>query len=137
MCTATKPLKLNLSNLDEKMKLAVAELRKSYQLIRSKDGIPVTFNKAKSSEISASFRNGIYEIEADTAPHFYFALSMLLLKSQTLEDSKGLSENFSFWTASLDLNAMLKTQSLMYKELIFNSRGCRNSNQLLRHPLAY
>ena len=50
---------------------------------------------------------------------------------------KGLSENFSFWTASLDLNAMLKTQSLMYKELIFNSRGCRNSNQLLRHPLAY
>ena len=42
----------------------------------------------KDSEISATFRNGVCEIEADSAPHFYFALSMLLLKSQTIEDSK-------------------------------------------------
>ena len=83
-----KPLKLNLSDLDEKTTLAVAELRKSYPLRISEDGIPVTFKKVKSSEISATFRNGVCEIEADSAPHFYFALSMLLLKSQTIEDSK-------------------------------------------------
>ena len=91
MCTAKKPLKplkLNLSDLDEKTTLAVAELRKSYPLRISEDGIPVTFKKVKSSEISATFRNGVCEIEADSAPHFYFALSMLLLKSQTIEDSK-------------------------------------------------
>lgn len=83
-----KPLKLNLSDLDEKTTLAVAELRKSYPLRISEDGIPVTFKKVKSSEISATFRNGVCEIEADSAPHFYFALSMLLLKSQAIEDSK-------------------------------------------------
>ena len=88
MCTITKPLKLNLSDLDEKTTLAVAELRKSYPLRISEDGIPVTFKKVKSSEISATFRNGVCEIEADSAPHFYFALSMLLLKSQAIEDSK-------------------------------------------------
>lgn len=91
MCTAKKPLKplkLNLSDLDEKTTLAVAELRKSYPLRISEDGIPVTFKKVKSSEISATFRNGVCEIEADSAPHFYFALSMLLLKSQSIEDSK-------------------------------------------------
>ena len=91
MCTAIKqlkPLKLDLSDLDEKMTLAVAELRKSYPLRISEDGIPVTFKKVKDSEISATFRNGVCEIEADSAPHFYFALSMLLLKSQTIEDSK-------------------------------------------------
>ena len=91
MCTAIKPLKplkLNLSDLDEKTTLAVAELRKSYPLRISEDGIPVTFKKVKSSEISATFRNGVCEIEADSAPHFYFALSMLLLKSQAIEDSK-------------------------------------------------
>lgn len=91
MCTAKKtlkPLKLNLSDLDEKTTLAVAELRKSYPLRISEDGIPVTFKKVKSSEISATFRNGVCEIEADSAPHFYFALSMLLLKSQAIEDSK-------------------------------------------------
>ena len=90
MCTAIKqlkPLKLDLSDLDEKMTLAVAELRKSYPLRISEDGIPVTFKKVKDSEISATFRNGVCEIEADSAPHFYFALSMLLLKSQTVEDS--------------------------------------------------
>jgi|GEM_PF-2352265 len=47
---------------------------------------------------------------------------------------KGLSENFSFWTASLDLDAMFKIKSLLYKDLILNSRGCRKSNQLLRPP---
>ena len=91
MCTAKKPLKplkLNLSDIDEKTTLAVAELRKSYPLRISEDGIPVTFKKVKSSEISATFRNGVCEIEADSAPHFYFALSMLLLKSQAIEDSK-------------------------------------------------
>jgi glycosyl hydrolase family 20, catalytic domain protein len=91
MCTAKKPLKplkLNLSDLGEKTTLAVAELRKSYPLRISEDGIPVTFKKVKSSEISATFRNGVCEIEADSAPHFYFALSMLLLKSQAIEDSK-------------------------------------------------
>lgn len=91
MCTTKKtlkPLKLNLSDIDEKTTLAVAELRKSYPLRISEDGIPVTFKKVKSSEISATFRNGVCEIEADSAPHFYFALSMLLLKSQAIEDSK-------------------------------------------------
>ncbi|WP_253676138.1 beta-N-acetylhexosaminidase [Treponema sp. OMZ 305] len=82
-----KPLKLDLSDLDEKMTLAVAELRKSYPLRISEDGIPVMFKKVKNSEISTTFRNGVCEIEADSAPHFYFALSMLLLKSQTIEDS--------------------------------------------------
>ena len=83
----TKPLKLNLSDLDEKMTLAIAELRKSYPLRISEDGISVKFKRTKNSDISAAFRNGVYEIEADSAPHFYFALSMLLLKSQTIEDS--------------------------------------------------
>lgn len=87
MCTVIKPLKLNLSDLDEKMTLAVAELRKSYPLRISEDGIPVALKKTQYSEISATFRNGVCEIEADSAPHFYFALSMLLLKSQTIEDS--------------------------------------------------
>ena len=44
------------------------------------------------------------------------------------------SKNFSFWTVPLGFFAMLKIKSLMYKDLIFNSRGCRKSNQLLRHP---
>ena len=47
----------------------------------------------------------------------------------------GLSKNFSFRTVSLDLDAMFKIKSLLYKDLISNSRGCRKSNQLLRHPL--
>ena len=47
---------------------------------------------------------------------------------------EGLSKNFSFWTVPLGFFAMLKIKSLMYKDLIFNSRGCRKSNQLLRHP---
>ena len=88
MCTIIKPLKLNLSELDEQMTLAVAELRKSYPLRISEDGIPVMFRKTKSADISAAFRNDVCEIEADSAPHFYFALSMLLLKSQAIEDSK-------------------------------------------------
>ena len=88
MCTITKPLKLNLSELDEQMTLAVAELRKSYPLRISEDGIPVMFRKTKGTDISAVFRDGVCEIEADSAPHFYFALSMLLLKSQTIEDSR-------------------------------------------------
>jgi len=88
MCTIIKPLKLNLSELDEQMTLAVAELRKSYPLRISEDGIPVMFRKTKSADISAAFRNDVCEIEADSAPHFYFALSMLLLKSQVIEDSK-------------------------------------------------
>ena len=50
--------------------------------------------------------------------------------------SSGLSKNFSFWTGSLDLDTMFKIKSLLYKDLILNSRGCRKSNQLLRHPLA-
>ena len=87
MCTAIKPLKLDLSGLDEKMTLAVAELRKSYPLRISEDGISVLFKKTKSADISAVFRNDVCEIEADSAPHFYFALSMLLLKSQRIEDS--------------------------------------------------
>ena len=49
--------------------------------------------------------------------------------------AKGLSKNFSFWIVSLSLDAMFKIKSLLYKDLILNSRGCRKSNQLLRHPL--
>ena len=49
-------------------------------------------------------------------------------------DGEGLSKNFSFWTVSLDLDAMFKIKSLLYKDLILNSWGCRKSNQLLRHP---
>ena len=49
----------------------------------------------------------------------------------------GLSKNFSFWTVSLDLDAMFKIKSLLYKDLILNSRGCRKSNQLLRHPRGF
>ena len=51
-------------------------------------------------------------------------------------EAMGLSKNFSFWTVSLDLDAMFKIKSLLYKDLILNSRGCRKSNQLLRHPRA-
>ena len=40
----------------------------------------------------------------------------------------------SFWTVSLDLDAMFEIKSLLYKDLILNSQGCRKSNQLLRHP---
>ena len=29
---------------------------------------------------------------------------------------------------------MFKIKLLLYKDLILNSRGCRKSNQLLRHP---
>ena len=29
---------------------------------------------------------------------------------------------------------MFKIKSLLYEDLISNSRGCRKSNQLLRHP---
>ena len=36
---------------------------------------------------------------------------------------EGLSKNFSFWTASLDLDAMFKIKSLLYKDLILNSSG--------------
>ena len=92
MRTITKSLKLDLSGLDEKMTLAVTELQKNYLLRINDDGIPVIFKKTKSTEISAVFRNGVCEIEADSAPHFYFALSMLLLKSQTIEDSLLYSE---------------------------------------------
>ena len=46
----------------------------------------------------------------------------------------GLSKNFSFWTVSLDLDAMFKIKSLLYQDLILNSWGCRKSNQLLKHP---
>ena len=35
----------------------------------------------------------------------------------------GLSKNFSFWTASLDLDTMFKIKSLLYKDLILNSSG--------------
>ena len=31
---------------------------------------------------------------------------------------------------------MFKAKSLPYKDLVLNSRGCRKSNQLLRHPQA-
>ena len=55
--------------------------------------------------------------------------------SMYFAEHKGLSKNFSFWTVSLDLDAMFKIKSLLYKDLILNSRGCRKSNQLLRHPL--
>ena len=88
MCTTLKPLKLDLSNLDDHMKLAIAELRKSYPLRINKDGISVVFTRTEAPVISATFRNGICEIVADSAPHFYFALSVLLLKSQTIEDAK-------------------------------------------------
>ena len=41
----------------------------------------------------------------------------------TLLNVEGLSKNFSFWTASLDLDAMFKIKSLLYKDLILNSSG--------------
>ena len=37
--------------------------------------------------------------------------------------SSGLSKNFSFWIGSLDLDAMFKNKSLLYKDLILNSTG--------------
>ena len=36
---------------------------------------------------------------------------------------EGLSKNFSFWIVSLDLDAMFKIKSLLYKDLILNSLG--------------
>ena len=60
MGTATKPLKplkLNLSGLDEQMTLAVAEIRKSHPIRISEDGIPVSFKKTKESDIVAFLRN--------------------------------------------------------------------------------
>ena len=113
MSTVTKPLKLNLSNLDEKMTLAVAELQKSYQLRMSEDGIPVAFKKTQGPEISATFRNGIYEIEADSAPHFYFALSMLLLKSQAIEDSKLYTERDAQRLLEFSMHHIFEKNGLM------------------------
>ena len=37
----------------------------------------------------------------------------------------------------LRLFCEFKIKSLLYKDLILNSRGCRKSNQLLRHPHRY
>jgi len=113
MCTVTKPLKLNLAELDEQMTLAVAELRKSYPLRISEDGIPVALKKTQYSEISATFRNGICEIEADSAPHFYFALSMLLLKSQTIEDSKLYSRRDAQHLLEFRMNHFFEKNGLM------------------------
>ena len=88
MNTTMKPLKLNLSRLDAGMVQAVAELGTGYPLTVGEDGIPVLFKKSAGAEISAAFKDGICEIAADSAPHFYFALSMLLLKSQAVDDAK-------------------------------------------------
>ena len=41
--------------------------------------------------------------------------------SMYFAEHKGLSKNFSFWTVSLDLDAMFKIKSLLYKDLILNS----------------
>ena len=59
----------------------------------------------------------------------------LVRGTRTRQSAMGLSKNFSFWTISLDLDAMFKIKSLLYKDLILNSWGCRKSNQLLRHPM--
>ena len=56
------------------------------------------------------------------------------LTSLSIFEREWLSKNFSFWTVSLDLDSMFKIKSLLYKDLILNSWGCRKSNQLLRHP---
>ena len=88
MCTAIKPLNIDLSRLGEKTAQAIAELEKDFPIRSDKDGIPVIFKKTDTSVISATLRDGLFEIAADSAPHFYFALSVLLLKSQTIEDSK-------------------------------------------------
>ena len=88
MNTTMKPLKLNLSRLDAGMVQAVAELGTGYPLTVGEDGIPVLFKKSAGAEISAAFKDGICEITADSAPHFYFALSLLLLKSQTVDAAK-------------------------------------------------
>ena len=47
---------------------------------------------------------------------------------------RGAVQKLQFLDSSLRLFAMLKIKALMYKDLIFNSRGCRKTNQLLRHP---
>ena len=88
MNTTIKPLKLNLSRLDGDAAQAVAELTKDFPLKSDESGIPVVFKKTADSVISASFKDEVCEITADSAPHFYFALSVLLLKSQTIEDAK-------------------------------------------------
>ena len=64
-------------------------------------------------------------------------VSVIILFSSLYILDLGLSKNFSFWTVSLDLDAMFKIKSLLYKDLILNSRGCQKSNQLLRHPHVY
>ena len=88
MCTAIKPLNIDLSRLGEKTAQAIAELGKDFPIRSDADGIPIIFKKTDTPVISATLRDGLFEIAADSAPHFYFALSVLLLKSQTIEDSK-------------------------------------------------
>lgn len=88
MDTLLKPLLFSISLLDDTVRRGITELQKSYPIRISEDGIRIAFHKVYGTAISASFKSGVYEIEADSAPHFYFALSMLLLKSQTMRDSE-------------------------------------------------
>ena len=88
-----------------------------------KDWLPALFMvialiAAASFRLSPAF---LPKVEADYEPVFAWL-------------TPGLSKNFSFWTVSLDVSAMFKIKSLLYKDLILNSRGWRKSNQLLRHP---
>lgn len=83
-----KPLTLNLSRLDAATAQAVTELAKDYPLKTGADGITVVFTKTPDSAVSAVFKDGVCEVSADSLPHFYFGLSMLLLNSQAVDDSK-------------------------------------------------
>jgi Glycosyl hydrolase family 20, catalytic domain. len=93
MHSTIKPLKFNTAHLDNITAQGVAELEKDFPIKVDAAGIPVVFKKTASSVIAVSFKNGLCEIEADCSPHFYFALSELVLKSQML-DEKQLYSNY-------------------------------------------
>ena len=83
-----KPLKFNTAHLDNTAVQAIAELEKDFPIKADVGGISVVFKKTESSVIAATFKSGVCEIEADCYPHFYFALSELVLKSQMLDDKQ-------------------------------------------------
>ncbi|MEL3906437.1 MAG: beta-N-acetylhexosaminidase [Treponema sp.] len=82
-----KPLKLNIARLDSGTAQGVTELAQDYPLTLCADGIPVVFVKTADAAVTAVFKDGVCEISANSLPHFYFGLSMLLLNSQTVDDA--------------------------------------------------
>jgi hypothetical protein len=88
-----KTLQINLVLLDTGTAQAVTELVRDYALKITLDGIKLAFICTETAHIKTVFSDGVYEIHADSLPHFCFALSMMLLKSQTVQDNLLYTQN--------------------------------------------